>query len=149
MASCAVRPAAPWLDTDTSQPRARKARSSLAGYASATGTPPGVLPCPIPHVLLSPKATMFIVSAHSRFAPIDIEKARIRIARACRMTSPIKTMRDVMRHALAILILAFSMSIGANRLCAETINIVAFGDSNTWGMGQGNTPGGVPVAEAY
>ena len=32
---------------------------------------------------------MFIVSAHSRFAPIDIEKARIRIARACRMTSPV------------------------------------------------------------
>jgi len=53
------------------------------------------------------------------------------------------------RHALAILILAFSMSIGANRLCAETINIVALGDSNTFGMGQGNTPGGVPVAEAY
>jgi acyl-CoA thioesterase-1 len=41
------------------------------------------------------------------------------------------------------------MLIGANRLCAETINIVAFGDSNTWGMGQGNTPGGVPAAEAY
>ena len=54
-----------------------------------------------------------------------------------------------MRHAPAILILAFSMSIGANRLCAETINIVALGDSNTYGTGQGNTPGGVPVAEAY
>src|SRR5215471_16753875 len=54
-----------------------------------------------------------------------------------------------MRHALAILILAFSMSIGANRLCAETINIVALGDSNTFGTGQGKTPGGVPVAEAY
>src|SRR5215475_14958192 len=54
-----------------------------------------------------------------------------------------------MRHALAILILAFSVSIGANRLCAETINIVALGDSNTFGTGQGNTPGGVPVAEAY
>ena len=54
-----------------------------------------------------------------------------------------------MRHAPAILILAFSMSIGANRLCAETINIVALGDSNTWGMGQGNTPGGVPAGEAY
>src|SRR5215471_18698967 len=54
-----------------------------------------------------------------------------------------------MRHALAILILAFSMSIGANRLCAETINIVALGDSNTFGTGQGNTPGGVPMAEAY
>ena len=54
-----------------------------------------------------------------------------------------------MRHALAMLILAFSMSIGANRLCAETINIVALGDSNTFGTGQGNTPGGVPVAEAY
>ena len=58
-------------------------------------------------------------------------------------------MGEVMRHALAILILAFSMSIGANRLRAETINIVALGDSNTWGMGQGNTPGGVPAGEAY
>src|SRR6516162_5109710 len=82
----AVAPRTPWLDTDTSQPLARKARSSLAGYASATGTPPGVLPCPLPNVLLSPRATMFIVSAHRRFAPIDTEKARIRIARACRMT---------------------------------------------------------------
>ena len=54
-----------------------------------------------------------------------------------------------MRHSVAILILALSMSIGANRLCAETINIVALGDSNTFGTGQGNTPGGVPMAEAY
>ena len=56
-----------------------------------------------------------------------------------------------MRHAPAILILAFSMSIGANRLCAETINIVALGDSNTYGSGpgMGRTPGGVPMAEAY
>jgi hypothetical protein len=38
---------------------------------------------------------MFIVSAHSRFAPIDIEKAAIRIARACRMTSPIKKTRMI------------------------------------------------------
>src|SRR5262245_527480 len=55
------------------------------------------------------------------------------------------------RNALAILILAFSMSIGANRLCAETINIVALGDSNTYGSGpgMGRTPGGVPMAEAY
>ena len=58
-------------------------------------------------------------------------------------------MGEVMRHALAILILAFSISVGANRLCAETINIVALGDSNTYGTGQGRTPGGVPVAEAY
>src|SRR5262249_13653285 len=60
-------------------------------------------------------------------------------------------MWDVMRHAPAILILAFSMSIGANRLCAETINIVALGDSNTYGSGpgMGRTPGGVPMAEAY
>jgi acyl-CoA thioesterase I len=54
-----------------------------------------------------------------------------------------------MRHALAILILAFSMSIGANRLFAETINIVALGDSNTFGAGLGRTSGGVPPAEAY
>src|ERR1700755_3438071 len=32
---------------------------------------------------------------------------------------------------------------------AKTINIVALGDSNTFGTGQGRTPGGVPVAEAY
>src|SRR6516162_4919158 len=94
----AVAPRTPWLDTDTSQPLARKARSSLAGYASATGTPPGVLPCPVPNVLLSPKATMFIVSAHSRFAPIDIEKARIRIARACRMTCSHKDDEDDRRE---------------------------------------------------
>jgi len=56
-----------------------------------------------------------------------------------------------MRHAIAILILAFSVSIGVNRLCAETINIVALGDSNTYGSGpgMGRTPGGVPMAEAY
>jgi acyl-CoA thioesterase-1 len=58
-------------------------------------------------------------------------------------------MGEVMRHALAILIAAFSMSIAANRLCAETINIVALGDSNTWGMGQGPTPGGISAGEAY
>jgi len=56
-----------------------------------------------------------------------------------------------MRHAIAILILAFSMSIGVNQLCAEAINIVALGDSNTYGSGpgMGRTPGGVPMAEAY
>jgi acyl-CoA thioesterase-1 len=32
--------------------------------------------------------------------------------------------------------------------CA-TINIIAFGDSGVFGSGQGRTPGGVPVAEAY
>src|ERR1700758_1452991 len=98
MASRAVSPATPWLDTDTYQPRARKARSSLAGYASATGTPPGALPHPIPSVLLAPKATMFIVSAHRGFAPIDIEKTRIRIARTCRMISPNKEDEDDRRE---------------------------------------------------
>ena len=66
-----------------------------------------------------------------------------------RRSSSSSLLREVMRHSLAILILAFSMSTGANRLCAETINIVALGDSNTFGTGQGNTPGGVPMAEAY
>ena len=54
-----------------------------------------------------------------------------------------------MRYVLAILILAFSVSIGANRPFAQTINIVALGDSNTFGSGAGRTPGGVPMAEAY
>ena len=58
-----MAPRTPWLDTATSQPLARKARSSLAGYASSTGTPPRVLPCPEPNTPLSPKATILIVSA--------------------------------------------------------------------------------------
>jgi acyl-CoA thioesterase-1 len=54
-----------------------------------------------------------------------------------------------MRHwaALAIaLVLSAAASAAAS---AETINIVAFGDSGVFGSGQGRTPGGVPVAEAY
>ena len=44
------------------------------------------------------------------------------------------------------LVLSSAASAPAN---AETINIVAFGDSGVFGSGQGRTPGGVPVAEAY
>jgi acyl-CoA thioesterase I len=66
-----------------------------------------------------------------------------------RRSSSSSLLGEIMRHVLAILILVFSMSIGANPLCAETINIVAFGASNTLGMGWGRAPGGVPVAEAY
>ena len=57
--------------------------------------------------------------------------------------------REVVRHwaALAIaLVLSAAASAAAG---AETINIVAFGDSGVFGSGQGRTPGGVPVAEAY
>jgi len=51
------------------------------------------------------------------------------------------------RTALAIaLVLSATASAEAR---AETINIVAFGDSAVFGSGQGRTPGGVPVAEAY
>jgi lysophospholipase L1-like esterase len=56
---------------------------------------------------------------------------------------------EVMRHwaALAIaLVLSAAASAPAG---AETINIVAFGDSGVFGSGQGRTHGGVPVAEAY
>jgi lysophospholipase L1-like esterase len=56
---------------------------------------------------------------------------------------------EVMRHwaALAIaLVLSAAVSATAR---AETVNIVAFGDSGVFGSGQGRTPGGVPVAEAY
>jgi acyl-CoA thioesterase-1 len=54
-----------------------------------------------------------------------------------------------MRHwaALAIaLVLSAAASAPAG---AETINIVAVGDSGVFGSGQRRTPGGVPVAEAY
>jgi acyl-CoA thioesterase-1 len=57
--------------------------------------------------------------------------------------------REVMRHwaALAIaLVLSAAASAPAG---AETINMVAFGDSGVFGSGQGRTHGGVPVAEAY
>jgi acyl-CoA thioesterase I len=56
---------------------------------------------------------------------------------------------EVMRHwaALAIaLVLSAAASAPAG---AETINIVAVGDSGVFGSGQRRTPGGVPVAEAY
>jgi hypothetical protein len=52
-----------------------------------------------------------------------------------------------MRHwaALAIaLVLSAAASAAAG---AETINIVAFGDSGVFGSGQGRTPAGVPVGE--
>ena len=57
--------------------------------------------------------------------------------------------REVVRHwaALAIaLVLSAAASAAAG---AETINIVAFGDSGVFGSGQGRTSGGVPAAEAY
>jgi acyl-CoA thioesterase-1 len=54
-----------------------------------------------------------------------------------------------MRHwaALAIALVLSAVASAAGR--AETVNIVAFGDSGVFGSGQGRTPGGVPVAEAY
>jgi acyl-CoA thioesterase-1 len=54
---------------------------------------------------------------------------------------------SLVRLALAVtLVLSMSALLAAQ---AETINIVALGDSNTFGSGLGRTPGGVPVAEAY
>ena len=54
-----------------------------------------------------------------------------------------------MRHwatvAIALLLSAAAAAAGP----AETINIVAFGDSGVLGSGQRRTPGGVPAAEAY
>src|SRR5580692_3479709 len=84
----AVAPRTPWLDTDTSQPLSRKARSGLAGYASATGTPPGVLPCPEPNTPLSPKATIVIVSAPAGAEAIADRTTAIARAAQCRITSP-------------------------------------------------------------
>jgi acyl-CoA thioesterase I len=55
-----------------------------------------------------------------------------------------------MRHwaALAIALVLSAVASAGSR--AETINIVAFGDSGVFGSGQGRrTPRGVPVAEAY
>ncbi len=55
----------------------------------------------------------------------------------------------VMRHWAALAI-ALSLSAAASAgTHADTIKIVAFGDSGVFGSGQGRTPGGVPVAEAY
>ena len=53
-----------------------------------------------------------------------------------------------MRYLLAVA-LVFSMSIGSGQPRAATISIVAFGDSNVVGPGQGKTAAGVPVSEAY
>jgi acyl-CoA thioesterase-1 len=54
-----------------------------------------------------------------------------------------------MRHlaALAIALVLSAVALAAAR--AETVNIVAFGDSGVFGSGQGRTLGGVQVAEAY
>jgi lysophospholipase L1-like esterase len=56
---------------------------------------------------------------------------------------------EMMRHwaALAIALVLSAVASAAPR--TETVNIVAFGDSGVFGSGQGRTPGGVPVAEAY
>src|ERR1700736_1395964 len=60
---------------------------------------------------------------------------------------PTLSLFSCVRLALAVtLVLSVSALVAAQ---AETINIVALGDSNTFGSGQGRTPGGVPVAEAY
>src|ERR1700755_2645114 len=88
MASRAVGPAAPWLDTDTSQPLARKARSSLAGYASATGTLPGVLPYPEPNTPLSPQATILIAAAPAAAEAAADRTSAIARAAQCRIITP-------------------------------------------------------------
>jgi acyl-CoA thioesterase-1 len=54
-----------------------------------------------------------------------------------------------MRHWAALAIALLLSAAGSATAGAETINIVAFGDSGVFGSGQGRTPGGVPVAEAY
>ena len=54
-----------------------------------------------------------------------------------------------MRHWAALAIALVLSAAAWAAAGAETINIVAFGDSGVFGSGQGRTPGGVPVAEAY
>jgi acyl-CoA thioesterase-1 len=54
-------------------------------------------------------------------------------------------MRDWAAFAIALVLSAAASATAG----AETINIVAFGDSGVFGSGQGRTPGGVSVAEAY
>src|SRR5262245_47551097 len=54
-----------------------------------------------------------------------------------------------MRHRAACAIALFLFWVASAATRAETVNIVAFGDSGVFGSGQGRTPGGVPVAEAY
>ena len=60
---------------------------------------------------------------------------------------PTLSLISLVRLSLAVtLLLSVSALIAAE---AEMINIVALGDSNTFGSGLPPTPGGVPVAEAY
>jgi acyl-CoA thioesterase-1 len=54
-----------------------------------------------------------------------------------------------MRHSAALAIALVLSAVASAAARAETVNIVAFGDSGVFGSGQGRTPGGVPVAEAY
>jgi hypothetical protein len=55
----------------------------------------------------------------------------------------------VVRHCVTLATALVLSAAGSAPAGAETINIVALGDSGVFGSGQGKTPGGVPVAEAY
>ena len=54
-----------------------------------------------------------------------------------------------MRYRTALAIALVLSAVASADARAETINIVAFGDSAVFGSGQGRTSGGVPAAEAY
>jgi acyl-CoA thioesterase I len=81
----------------------------------------------------------------------EIQDHRSRIAlRSMRATislAAIKCGAAMRAHLLAAAVLVFLA--GASGAIAEPLNIVAFGASNTAGMGKGNHPGGVPRSQAF
>jgi acyl-CoA thioesterase I len=60
-----------------------------------------------------------------------------------------KTRWEILQHCAVLAIALTLFGAASIKACAETINIVAFGDSAVFGSGQGRTPGGVPLAGAY
>jgi acyl-CoA thioesterase I len=56
-----------------------------------------------------------------------------------------RTIRRCRTIMIAVVVLTTAMAAAR----AETIQIVAFGDSGVFGSGQGRTAGGVPVTQAY
>jgi acyl-CoA thioesterase I len=57
--------------------------------------------------------------------------------------------RQITRNRTIFVIAVVLLTTAMAAAHAETIQIVAFGDSGVFGSGQGRSHGGVPVTEAY